>query len=143
MDYNNQDPQQFDPNAAPPAPQAPPPPYNPGGYAPQPQPYNPYYQAPPSDGRTTAALVLGIVSLACCVLCWISALSFLIFLGLPISIVGLVLSVGARKADHSGKATAALVLNIIGLVLSAIFFAIILCACIAAASILGGLGVYY
>lgn len=52
-------------------------------------------------------LVLGIFSL----ICWIVPLA-----GFPVSIVGLVQSIRGQKSDNKSKATAGLVLNIIGLV---------------------------
>ena len=53
-----------------------------------------------------ASLVLGIVSLFCC--------------GLPCSVVGLILGIISRKRqpENNGKATAGIILSIIGMVLS-------------------------
>ena len=67
-----------------------------------------------------APLVLGIISL-------IAGLFGFCFVGLPISIVGIVLAVIAKKKAPSGMATAGLVLSIIACVLCAIFFV----ACVA------------
>lgn len=63
-----------------------------------------------------ASLVLGIVSLVC------SIFSFS-FVGLPVGIVGIILSVVAKKSTpKNGLATAGLVCSIIGTVFSAIVF---------------------
>lgn len=66
-----------------------------------------------------AGLVLSIVGLASCVFSWLSWLSFL---SLPISIVGLVLSCIARKKEPCSKATAGLVIGILAVVFNGIFF---------------------
>lgn len=76
-----------------------------------------------------ASLVLGIVSLVFILLPIGSAL-----LAFPLSIVGLVLAVIARKKQPSGMATAGLVLNIIALVLSALV-AVACGACLGTAGI--------
>lgn len=73
------------------------------------QPYPHYYQQPVRPRKTgVAPLVLGIISLLTCFWC---------IIGLPVSIVGLVLGVKER-AEAGGVATAGMVLSIIGLVLS-------------------------
>jgi hypothetical protein len=90
-----------------------------GMYMP-PQPvYSGYIPAPAqTNGAGIASMVLGIVGV---IVFWFWPL------GLPISIVGLVLaSVGMRRIEGKGFAVAGLVLTIISLVLS---------GCIAAASI--------
>ena len=63
----------------------------------------------PTVGRPTTALVLGVFSL----IAWC-----LPIVGLPVSIIGLVLAIRAQKSNQSGRAIAALILNIIGLCLS-------------------------
>lgn len=73
-------------------------------------PTEPPAAAPPpaKSGKAIAGLVLGICSL----ILWC-----LPILGLPAAIVGLVLSIKS-KPDGGGMATAGVVLNIIGIVLS-------------------------
>ena len=57
----------------------------------------------PESGKATAALVLSIIGLVCCS---------------PCAIVGLILSIIAKKAGNtSGKNTAALIISIIALVI--------------------------
>jgi len=58
-------------------------------------------------GMALASMVLGIVGLVT----WL-----LPIIGLPISINGLILGVFALKSKNSGKATAGIVLSVIGLV---------------------------
>lgn len=65
----------------------------------------------PASGAAIASLVLGILGL----LAWCIPL-----FGLPMTIVGLVLGVKARKTSDSGLALAGIILCIIGLVASAI-----------------------
>lgn len=60
-------------------------------------------------GLALASMVLGIIGLVA----W-----FLPMFGLPISINGLILGVFALKSKNSGKATAGIVLSVIGLVLA-------------------------
>ena len=83
-------------------------------YAPPPQPvYMPYggYRATQTNGPGIAGMVLGIISV---LIFWFP------FIGLPISIVGLVLSsVGMKRIEGKGFAVAGLVLTIIGVILSA------------------------
>ena len=70
-----------------------------------------------------AGLVLSIVGLVLAVVGNFLPYSFAFYLvGLIASIVGLVLSVKAGKVNKTGATTAGLVIGIIGLVLSAIFF---------------------
>ena len=64
---------------------------------------------PPADGRAIASLVLGIIGL----FAWC-----LPILGLPITIVGLVLGIKAISGPSRGLATAGIVLCILGLVAS-------------------------
>ena len=99
------------------------------------QPYQQAYQQPygaavPGNGKATASLVLGILSLILC--------------GLPLGIIGIVLGVQARNAmpegtPDRGKATAGLVCSIIGCAWGGI--AIICYACSAIAA--GGTSTYY
>lgn len=93
-------------------------------YTYQPQ-YTPYTN-PPSTGKATASLVLGIVAL---VFSW---MSFLAVISLPCGIIGLVLGVGARKVlppdQGRGQATAGMICSIIALaiaVLMLIFFTLL------------------
>ena len=86
-------------------------------------------------GQAIAGFVLGLVAL---VFCWLGVLSIT---ALPLSIVGLVLSVlGGKKLKancaKSGIATAGLVISIIAVVLSGIaFFTCGICAiCVATAA---------
>ena len=75
----------------------------------QAQPLNDNVQAANQSGKAVASLVLGIIAVLFCGLPIISV---------PVSIVGLVLAVMARKEGKSGLATAGLVLSIISLILS-------------------------
>ena len=59
------------------------------------------------NGKATASLVLGIISL----IAWILPLA-----GYPVSIIGLVMGVYGRKSEKKTLATVGLVLSIIGLV---------------------------
>ncbi|MDR3208072.1 MAG: DUF4190 domain-containing protein [Oscillospiraceae bacterium] len=113
-----------------------------GGAYPSPDPYqqqSPYPQnpygggglppvPPASNGKAIAALVMGIVGI---VLFWVP---FFNTVTLILSIVGVVLAVGARKEapqNAAGIATAGLVLSVIGLVVSGIgFISCTLCAII-------------
>lgn len=64
-----------------------------------------------NSSNGVAGFVLGIIS----IFAWLLPL-----IGYPVSIVGLVLSVKARKTTPNGLATAGMVLSIIGLCLTAI-----------------------
>ena len=80
-------------------------------YPPQPI-YTPYggYAATQTNGPGIAGMVLGIIAV---MTFWFP------FVGLPVSIVGLVLSsVGMKRFEGKGFAVAGLVLTIIGVVLS-------------------------
>ncbi len=85
----------------------------PSGYGQQDQ-YGQYGQSKPRNGLAVVALVLGIVAL---LLSWI-------FVGVVLSIVGLILGISARKrvkrgqATNRGTATAAIVVNVVALVAS-------------------------
>lgn len=136
------------PNMAPGAPQPPQyppaPPYGaPGGFAPQPP-------MMPVSNKARNAMIMGIVALSTFVLMFVfnnSALTLICWLAsLVCSIVGVVMSVGARKERNpqtAGQATAGLVLSIIALVLNALM----LLACIVAIGFAGyalsELGDYY
>lgn len=102
------------------------PPVNPYGQQPQPgyAPANPYGQQPmayppqfvpvlvkePGRGQAMAGMILGIVGM----ILWL-----LPFLGLPIGIVGLIMSIlGRRSVSRKGMALAGLILSIITLVLA-------------------------
>ena len=65
------------------------------------------------NSKAVASLVLGIIAVLFC---------GLPIIGVPVSIIGLVLAMGSKKHGASGLATAGLVLNIIGLVLSVLVF---------------------
>jgi hypothetical protein len=76
--------------------------------------FNPYnVNAPVNNGLATASMVLGILG----VIFWAVPI-----IGLAINIVGLVLAAKSRKISNSGKGTAGLVLTIIGLSLTVIYF---------------------
>jgi len=86
---------------------------NPHGSPPPHPPYG-YGGPPPGDGKATAAMVCGIVSVS---------LVFFYGAGLIPGIIGLVLAGMAKKEGFvGGKLTAGLVLSIIGLSLSALIF---------------------
>jgi hypothetical protein len=78
------------------------------------QNYQNYQPAPPSqsNGMAVAAMVLGICAVIFVFVLW--------FIGIILAIVGLVLSIMARKQSPSGMATAGLVLNIVALAICAI-----------------------
>ena len=86
-------------------------------YPPQPQPaYMPYggYGVSQSNGPGIAGMVLGIIGV---VTFWFP------FVGLPVSVIGLVLSsVGMKRFTGKGFAVAGLVLTIIGVILSLCIF---------------------
>lgn len=96
-------------------------------YPPQPD-YSAYggYRPAQANGPGIASLVLGIIGV---VIFWVP------FVGLPVSIVGLVLAaVGMKRVDGKGFAVAGLVLSIIGVVIG---------GCITAATIAALHGTYY
>ncbi len=96
-------------------------------YPPQPE-YPAYggYRPAQTNGPGIASLILGIVGLA---IFWIP------FVGLPVSIVGLIVAaVGMKRLDGKGFAVAGLVLSIIGIILG---------GCITAATISAIHGAYY
>jgi hypothetical protein len=66
-------------------------------------------------GKATASLVLGILSI-------FGALVPLI--GLPLSIVGLVMASRGMRSSRAGQARAGLVLSLVGIALSAIVFVV-------------------
>ncbi|HEY5537786.1 MAG TPA: hypothetical protein VIK23_03895 [Acetobacterium sp.] len=84
------------------------------------------------NGKATASLVLGIVSLVCI---W---LGYFTLAGIACAIVGLIFGIQIRKASQlegfkpSGTANAGFVLNIIGLALCSLAFIV----CVACVSIL-------
>lgn len=68
------------------------------------------YRATQTNGPGIASMVLGIIGV---LIFWFP------FIGLPVSIVGLILaSVGMKRTDGKGFAIAGLVLTIIGLILT-------------------------
>jgi len=104
-DYNPQDPQY---NQAPPQYYAAPPPPPPA--------------APDNKGKAVAALVIGIIAL---IVSWaVGWVPFVSLLPLVLAIIGLAVSVSARKeaTASSGLATGGLVCSIIALVFSGVFF---------------------
>ena len=64
-------------------------------------------EAQKHNGKATAGLVLGIIDL----IAWLIP-----FFGLPIGVVGLVMSILGRKSDKKGRATAGIILSSIGLI---------------------------
>ncbi len=76
-----------------------------------------YYAVPPREpgrGQALAGMILGIISL---VICWIP------LLGIPVSIVGLILALlGRRSVSRKGMALAGIILSAIGLILTIIVF---------------------
>jgi Domain of unknown function (DUF4190) len=105
------------------------PPYaQPGGWTSGPPAYQypppPYMTGPVTNGRATAALVLGIASI---VLCWLTVID------VPAAVLAIVFGVlGRRQAQRTpgavgrGPATAGLICGIIGAVLAVTIFAIVL-----------------
>ena len=80
------------------------------------------------NGQKIAGFVLGIVGLI------ISVIPIVSLFGLPMAIVGLVLSVLGNKKERSGLGTAAFVISLIAVVFSGItFFTCGLCVLLAAA----------
>lgn len=87
-------------------------------------------QSKPSKGMAIAALVLGIVGAVFAVIPLFGA-----YVGIPLGIIGLILGiVAAKKNGKSGLTTAAIVLSIIAIALSVIFYI----ACIACVASLPG-----
>ncbi|NLK28946.1 MAG: hypothetical protein GX306_11495 [Clostridiales bacterium] len=83
-----------------------------------------------SNGKATASLVLGIISL---VFIFFGTYAFI---GMVLAIIGLVLGIQAKKeSPDDGKAKAGVILSIIGLSLCALSFI----ACIACVGALAGL----
>jgi hypothetical protein len=68
----------------------------------------------PSNGKAVASMVLGIIGAVCIVF------GVYAFIGMIVSIIGLVLGISAKKQSPSGMATAGIVLSIIALALCAI-----------------------
>ena len=92
--------------------------YNSAPQPPQQPPQTP--QQPPNNGMAIAALVCGIVGLV------FSLLGPFAWVGIIVSIVGLILAVMAKKqippGQPTGMATAGLVCSIVALALSTILF---------------------
>ena len=78
------------------------------------------YGPPPTNGKAVASMVLGIISL---VFAWFG---YFAILAIAMSIVGIILGIGARKdvvqGQSTGMATAGVVCSIIALALSTIVF---------------------
>ena len=100
--------------------------YPPQGQSAAPPPPSAYPMAPPSNGMATAALVLGILSI-----CLFWAMGIGVILGVLATIFGVL---GRKKARTlpgeyaSGRAMAGLVTGIIGAVISALFFMLVVVA---------------
>ncbi len=79
---------------------------------------NQNYQSAPAGGQNNglaiAGMVLGICSVVFVFIVWI--------LGIIMAVVGLVLSIVARKQNPSSMATAGLVLNIVALAITVVVF---------------------
>lgn len=75
-----------------------------------------------SNGKATASLVLGIISLIVLIIGFaFPGASHLV--GVALSIIGLVLGIQAKKEDpENGQAKAGVVINIVGLILNALVF---------------------
>ncbi|NLP35113.1 MAG: hypothetical protein GX359_07960 [Clostridiales bacterium] len=83
-----------------------------------------------SNGKATASLVLGIISL---VFIFFGTYAFL---GIILAIIGLILGIQAKKENpNDGKAKAGVVLSIIGLALCALTFL----SCIACVGLIASL----
>ncbi|HMM05366.1 MAG TPA: hypothetical protein PKD52_01655 [Clostridiales bacterium] len=92
-------------------------------------------QSPPpqndgTSGKTVAALILGISSVA------LSFTMMLSIFGLAAGIVGLIFAIKERKTHPSGMATASFILSLIGLIVGAISTV----ACVACMGFYGWLG---
>jgi heme O synthase-like polyprenyltransferase len=94
---------------------------------PNPEAYN-AGPAPKSNGKATASMVLGIVSLVCLVIGGFTG-GILSLAGVVTSIVGLILGVKAKKEDPTnGKAKAGFIMSLISLILNVVVaVACILC----------------
>ena len=94
---------------------------DPYAYAPQGQynsPYNAPVQAPGPNGFHIASLILGILSILCCVC--------VAFWGVPnlvLGVTGLILGIVGNKKNKHGLGTAGIVCSIIGIGLAIIVFA--------------------
>ncbi|MBO4910584.1 MAG: hypothetical protein J5476_15030 [Lachnospiraceae bacterium] len=94
---------------------------DPYAYAPQGQynsPYNAPVQAPSPNGFHIASLILGILSILCCVC--------VAFWGVPnliLGVTGLILGIVGNKKNKHGLGTAGIVCSIIGIGLAIIVFA--------------------
>ena len=93
-----------------------------------------YHSGPPqndgSSGKTVAALILGISSIA------LSLTMMMGFFGLAAGIVGLIFAIKERKIHPSGMATASFILSLIGLIVGALSTV----ACVACMGFYGWLG---
>ncbi len=86
-----------------------------------------------NDGKAVASLVLGIISLVT-----IFTGTFA-FIGIVLSVVGLILGLNSRKENPSGMATAGIVLSIISLVLTSLTVV----ACVACVGLFASLSSEY
>ena len=87
---------------------------------------------PPANqnGMAIAGMVLGICAVFFAIFFW-----FLWFISIILGVVGLVLSISARKQNLTGMATAGLVLNIVALAFSVVL--VLACtACLAPVSLI-------
>lgn len=89
-------------------------------------------QKPQSNGKATAALVLGILSVVCL---FLQVIPFVGIIGIVLGIVGLILGISAKKEAPSGMATAGIVLCIISIGINVI----VLIACAACVGSLASL----
>jgi hypothetical protein len=82
---------------------------------------NYYAPAAPANGKATASLILGIISLALVV--FLFCVPFLNVISIITGIIGLVMGLGSRKISKEGKATAGIIMSAIALTLSVIITA--------------------
>ena len=82
----------------------------------------------PGNGPATGSMVVGIISLVMVFFPFANILSVIL------GIIGIALAMQARNRGYiGGKATAGLVMSIIGLVLGGLFFAVCMCTACAVA----------
>ncbi len=116
-------------------------PQQPYSVSPQAQPYQippqqPYYDAKKIDNLDTASFVLGITSILASGLGLFGLLVIILSpFAITASIVGLVFAVKVRKATNNQKGLAGLILNIIGLVCTAL----VLMCCVACLYVCGSM----
>ena len=84
-----------------------------------------------SNGKAVASLVLGIIALVCVFF------GYGAILGVILGIIGIILSISAKKENPSGMATAGFVLSLIAVIICVIGFI----ACVACVGAIGAAGV--